>query len=78
VAAGDELIVTPVNYRLSLVPAAYYAVLGTAWLQNPSRRREGLATGAYILREASASLGETDRPSIAQLATAIGQVLDRA
>jgi NAD(P)H-hydrate repair Nnr-like enzyme with NAD(P)H-hydrate dehydratase domain len=77
VAAGEELVVTPVNYRLSLIPAVYYAVLGALWLQNRAQRREGLTTGAYVLREASASLGATDRPGLAQLATAIGQVIDR-
>jgi NAD(P)H-hydrate repair Nnr-like enzyme with NAD(P)H-hydrate dehydratase domain len=78
VAAGDELIVTPVNYRLSLIPAAYYSVMSTSWLQNPGRRREGLATGAYLLREASRSLGATDRPSAGQLATALDRLLDQA
>jgi NAD(P)H-hydrate repair Nnr-like enzyme with NAD(P)H-hydrate dehydratase domain len=77
IAAGEELIVTPVNYRLSLMPAAYYAVLGTSWLQNPSRRREGLATGAYLLRETSTHIGESDRPSISHFATTLGQTLDQ-
>ncbi|HSX02649.1 MAG TPA: hypothetical protein VLI05_05050 [Candidatus Saccharimonadia bacterium] len=76
-AAGTDLVVTPTNYRLSLVPAAYYAVLGVTWLQNPSRRHDGLATGAYILREAAAGLGDTDRPSVGQLAKSIAAVLAR-
>ncbi len=74
VAAGEQLIVTPVNYRLSLVPAAYYAVLTVSWLQNLNRRPEGLATGAFILREASANLGDTERPSTTQLASAISKL----
>lgn len=70
----EPLIVTPINYRLSLTPAIFYAVLTTYWLQNPTDRRAGLATGAYIISQASAHLGSTDRPSVNNLATA----LDRA
>ncbi len=77
-AAGPELVVTPVNYRLSLVPAAYYAVFGTSWLQNLSRRHEGLATGAYLLHQASSQLGNTERPSVSQLASSIAAVLSQA
>jgi NAD(P)H-hydrate repair Nnr-like enzyme with NAD(P)H-hydrate dehydratase domain len=78
VAAGGDLIVTPVNYRLSLLPAAYYGVMATGWLQNSSRRREGLATSAYLLREASRDLGATDRPSTAAFATKLSHILEDA
>lgn len=77
VAAGDQLIVTPVNYRLSLVPAAYYAVLATVWLQHPSQRRPALATGAYILREASVHLDTTNRPAISELDQHIRRIIDQ-
>ena len=74
-AVDGTLIVTPTNYHLSLVPALYYAVLGVTWLQNPSHRHEGLAIGAYLIRQAASQL-TTDHPSVAQLATAIAHVLD--
>lgn len=67
------LTVTPINYRLSLVPAIFYAILSTFWLQNPADRAAGLATGAYIIRTASRHLGTADRPSIPQLAQALDQ-----
>jgi NAD(P)H-hydrate repair Nnr-like enzyme with NAD(P)H-hydrate dehydratase domain len=73
VAAGGPLVVTPINYRLSLVPAIFYAVLPTFWLQSPTNRAAGLATGAYIIRDASAHLGATDRPSVGDLAAALDQ-----
>ncbi len=75
-ATRDELIVTPASYRLSLVPAAYYAVLAVMWLQNRARPHEGLATGAYILSQASARLGDTERPSVSQLAQSISRALN--
>jgi hypothetical protein len=48
IATGPELIVTPINYHLAMVPALFYAVLTTFWLQSPADRRAGLATAAYI------------------------------
>ncbi|HSX00679.1 MAG TPA: hypothetical protein VLF67_00415 [Candidatus Saccharimonas sp.] len=78
IAAGDDLIVTPANYRLSLVPAAYWAVFGALWLQHPSQRREALATAAYILREVGSQLGATDRPAVPDIAAAIRHTLDQA
>jgi NAD(P)H-hydrate repair Nnr-like enzyme with NAD(P)H-hydrate dehydratase domain len=75
--ASPELIVTPINYRLSLVPAVFYAVLSTFWLQNPTDRRAGLATGAYVIREASTHLGSTDRPAVGDLARALDRALRR-
>ncbi len=77
VAADGELVVTPINYRLSLVPSVFYAVLGSFWVQNRADRRAGLITGAYVIREASARLGTTDRPSVPGLAHAIEDVLRR-
>lgn len=74
-AAGEELIVTPTNYRLGLLPAAYWAVLGTFWMQNPTRRREGLATGSYVLGHISRELGDTGRSSVTDIAKAITQLL---
>jgi len=70
-AAAGELVVTPVNYRLSLLPAAYYGVFATTWLQNRTRPQEGLATGAYILREASLDIGQTTTPTVADMAAKI-------
>jgi NAD(P)H-hydrate repair Nnr-like enzyme with NAD(P)H-hydrate dehydratase domain len=75
VAADTEMVVTPINYRLSMVPALFYAVLGTFWLQNPKDRRAGLATAAYVIRQASAHLGTTDRPSVGDLASSLDKVL---
>jgi NAD(P)H-hydrate repair Nnr-like enzyme with NAD(P)H-hydrate dehydratase domain len=77
VAADAELVVTPINYRLALTPAIFYAVLSTFWLQNPTQRAAGLATGAYVIREASTHLGATDRPAVGDLAAAITRVLNR-
>ncbi len=77
VAAGDEMVVTPVNYRLSLVPAAFYAILGTMWLQNPTRHREGLVTGAYVLREIGQTVGSEERPSVSQIAKTTTKVLEQ-
>jgi NAD(P)H-hydrate repair Nnr-like enzyme with NAD(P)H-hydrate dehydratase domain len=75
VAVDTEMVVTPINYRLSMVPTIFYAVLGTFWLQNPTNRRAGLVTGAYVIREASRHLGDTDRPSTNELAKSLDQVL---
>jgi hypothetical protein len=77
VAQDTDFIITPINYRLSLTPAIFYAVLGTFWLQNPSNRRAGLATGAYLIHEATQDLSLGDRPSIPALATSIEKLLRR-
>jgi NAD(P)H-hydrate repair Nnr-like enzyme with NAD(P)H-hydrate dehydratase domain len=71
-------IVTPVNYRLGLLPAAYYAVLSTMWLQNRAHRTQGLATGAWLLRELSTIVGNTDHPSVTTLAVKLTHLLDQA
>ena len=74
VVRGD-MVVTPINYRLSLVPAVLYGVLGTFWTQNPSDRQAGLTTGAYVIAQAAGHLGATERPSINELAKAVTAVL---
>jgi NAD(P)H-hydrate repair Nnr-like enzyme with NAD(P)H-hydrate dehydratase domain len=75
VAAGGDIVVTPVNYRLSLVPSIYYAVLSVFWIQNRPQAREGLATAAYVLGQASQIVGNTDRPSTTALAREITRLL---
>lgn len=75
VATDTELIVTPTNYRLSLVPALFYATLGTFWLQNRTNRRAGLATGAYLIHQVGQSIAATDRPSVAELTAALDKQL---
>jgi NAD(P)H-hydrate repair Nnr-like enzyme with NAD(P)H-hydrate dehydratase domain len=75
VAAGAELIVTPLNYRLSLTPALFYGTLSTFWLQNRSNPTAGLATGAYLIAKAGEGLGETGRPSASGLADALAKAL---
>ncbi len=71
VAAGGDLIVTPINYRLSLTPALFYGALGTFWMQNLSDPTAGLATGAFLIAQSGAGLGDTDRPSASGLAQAL-------
>jgi NAD(P)H-hydrate repair Nnr-like enzyme with NAD(P)H-hydrate dehydratase domain len=75
VAVDGELVVTPANYRLSLSPAAYWAVCATFWLQNPQQQLAALVTAAYILHQAGATVGETGHPATTQLAAAIQQAL---
>jgi NAD(P)H-hydrate repair Nnr-like enzyme with NAD(P)H-hydrate dehydratase domain len=77
VAQDTDFIVTPINYRLSLTPAIFYAVLGTFWLQNPNDRRAGLATAAYLIHEATQDLSLGDRPSVPALAKSIENLLRR-
>ncbi|HEY2004608.1 MAG TPA: hypothetical protein VGH44_05855 [Candidatus Saccharimonadia bacterium] len=77
VAADTELIVTPINYRLSLVPALFYAVLSTFWLQNRTNHRAGLATAAYLISRLGPSIGATDRPAVSDLAAALDQELNK-
>lgn len=74
-ATDTSMVVTPTNYRLSLVPSLYYAVLSTFWLQNPSHRRTGLATGAFVLRQVGEQFALTDRPTVQALATALESAL---
>ncbi len=76
-AADTELIVTPISYRLSLIPALFFAVLGTLWLQNRRAHQAGLATGAWLIHELSANLGPTEQPSTGKLAAGLDQLLRR-
>lgn len=75
VAAGADLVVTPMNYRLALTPALFYGVLSTFWLQNFTNPTAGLATGAYLIAQAGADLGETDHPSASSLAKTLTKTL---
>jgi len=74
VAAGAPLIVTPTDYRLSLTPALFYAVLATFWLQNRTNHRAGLAAGSFVIAETSRTLG-TAQPSASTLANHITATL---
>src|SRR5262249_3856899 len=76
-ATSTGLTVTPINYRLSLIPALFYAVLSTFWIQNRTNHHAGLATGAYLIRAASAHLGATERPAVSDLAAALDSELRR-
>jgi NAD(P)H-hydrate repair Nnr-like enzyme with NAD(P)H-hydrate dehydratase domain len=75
-AAEGELVVTPVNYRLSLLPAAFWAVFGVFWMHNAARRSEGLITGAWVLSQVGQMFGAESNPSTAAVATAITATLD--
>ena len=74
-AAGQSMIVTPVNYHLALTPALFQAVLGTWWLQNPASRRAGLATGSFLLYQLGKKYGPQDKPTITQLANSLDELL---
>jgi hypothetical protein len=74
-ASGADITVTPINYRLSLLPAAFYGVLSTFWLQNPTSRTHGLVTGAYVIGQAGIAIGPSARPAVGDMAKAIGNVL---
>ena len=74
-ASGSDITVTPINYRLSLLPAMFYGVLSTFWLQNSQSRTRGLVTGAYVISEAGQSLSEASRPAVADMAKAVERVL---
>lgn len=75
ISAGEEMIVTPINYRLALTPALFYGTLSTFWLQNRQNPTAGLATGAYLIARAGAGLGDTGRPSASGLAVALADTI---
>jgi NAD(P)H-hydrate repair Nnr-like enzyme with NAD(P)H-hydrate dehydratase domain len=50
-SSSETPTVTPIEYELSSLPALFYAVLSTYWMQNLSAPLAGLTTGAYIIRE---------------------------
>lgn len=74
IAAGGSLSVTPVNYRLSVTPALFYAVLSTYWIQNRSQPLAGLTTGAYVIRRVSELTENIASPSVTQLTKALTEV----
>jgi NAD(P)H-hydrate repair Nnr-like enzyme with NAD(P)H-hydrate dehydratase domain len=78
IAASNELIVTPLNYRLSLTPALFYGVLSTFWMQNLAQPVEGLATGSYLIAKDGETLGDTSRPSADWLARALSATLKQS
>lgn len=78
VSAEKEQVVTPTNYRLAAVPAIFYAVLATFWIQNMGDPKAGLATGAYVLRQVAATLDSGDRPTISRLSQNLASVLKAA
>ena len=75
VAADTEFIVTPINFHLAMVPALFNATLATFWTQNPSRRRQGLATGAYLIHLATSFMSQPDRPALPDLVRGLRQAL---
>ena len=75
VTSGAELTVTPINYRLALTPALFYGTLSTFWLQNRTQPAAGLTTGAYLIAQVGAALGDTDRPTATALAQALTNTL---
>jgi NAD(P)H-hydrate repair Nnr-like enzyme with NAD(P)H-hydrate dehydratase domain len=75
VAQDTHFIVTPIDFHLSTAPQLFYATLATFWTQNPSRRREGLATGAYLIRAAQKHLPDISRPSLPHLSAALRQAV---
>ncbi|HVQ44864.1 MAG TPA: hypothetical protein VMT30_07960 [Candidatus Saccharimonadia bacterium] len=78
IAAGAELIVTPINYRLSLTPALFYGALSTFWIQNHAQPAAGLATAAYLIARAGDDLGPTDTPTASGLAIALTNAIKQA
>lgn len=75
---GRELVVTPLNYRMSQLPALIYATLATFWVQNPGDRYAGLATAAYLLRQVGNDLPEQSRPSLTAGTKLLRQALEQA
>lgn len=78
VASGADLIVTPLNYRLALTPALFYGVLSTFWLQNFTNPTAGLATGAYLIAQAGADLGNNGTPTATGLTKALARALKQS
>lgn len=73
--AKGALTVTPLNHRLSLQPAIFYAVLASFWIQNRINPLAGLTTGAFVLRNVGNTLDATSTPSVTQLVTAVTQCI---
>ena len=77
-ARGRELIVTPMNHRISQLPAVLYAALSAFWIQNIGDRRAGLATASYLLKEVGQSLPAQGRPTLTQALKLLRQALEAA
>lgn len=77
VSQGSELTVTPINYHLATLPALFYGVLSTFWLQNSRSNAAGLTTGAYVLRRVGESLSGA-RPSLTTAIAALTTVLKQS
>ena len=73
-----ELIVTPMNHRISQLPAVLYATLSAFWIQNSGDRRAGLATASYLLKEVGQSLPAQGRPTLTQALKLLRQALEAA
>lgn len=74
IAAENQLIVTPAKVRLAASPLLYYAALSAFWVQNPSRRVEGLATGAWVTK----LVGDQVSPDTVLNSAFLQQALSRA
>lgn len=75
---GRELIVTPMNHRMSQLPAVLYGALSTFWIQNIGDRRAGLATASYLLKEVGQSLPAQSRPALTTALKSLRQALEAA
>lgn len=73
-----ELIVTPMNHRISQLPAVLYAALSAFWIQNSGDRRAGLATASFLLKEVGQSLPAQGRPTLTQALKLLRQALEAA
>jgi NAD(P)H-hydrate repair Nnr-like enzyme with NAD(P)H-hydrate dehydratase domain len=78
VSANGELGFTPLNYRLSLIPAFIYGTICAFATQNEKLRFEGLMTAAYIMNKVGNKLGETERPSMNAIVQALRAELDQS
>lgn len=78
ISQGSELTVTPINYHLATLPALFYGVLSTFWIQNPKSTAAGLTTGAYVLRQIGEAIAADHRPSLSASITALTSTLKQA
>jgi NAD(P)H-hydrate repair Nnr-like enzyme with NAD(P)H-hydrate dehydratase domain len=75
---GRELIVTPMNHRMSQLPAVLYGALAAFWIQNIGDRRAGLATASYLLKQVGQSLPDQSRPTLTTALKSLRQALEDA
>ncbi len=73
-----ELIVTPMNHRMSQLPAVIYSTLAAFWIQNTGDRRAGLATASYLLKEVGRQLPEQGRPNLTQVLSLLRKAVEKA